>query len=213
MAAMPVLGPLHREAGLRRMVVATYQAVSGAGLKGTAELAGQFRAAASQDVAALAHDGRAVTLPAPEVFPEPIAFNAIPMAGSLLQDGSGETSEEVKLRVESRRILGIPDLAVSGTCVRLPVFTGHGVSVNAEFTEPISPERATQLLAGAPGVVLVDIPTPLAAAGIDPVLVGRIRQDSTIPGGKGLAFFCVGDNLRKGAALNTIQIAELLAVR
>jgi aspartate-semialdehyde dehydrogenase len=211
MAAMPALSPLHREAGLRRMVVATYQAVSGAGLVGTAELAAQFRAAESQDIAALAHDGRAVTLPPPQAFPGPIAFNFLPLAGSLLEDGTGETSEEAKLRHESRRILAIPDLAVSGTCVRVPVFTGHGVAVNAEFTTPISPRRATELLAAAPGVTLTQIPTPLAATGTDPVLVGRIREDSTVPGGRGLALFCVGDNLRKGAALNAIQIAELVA--
>jgi aspartate-semialdehyde dehydrogenase len=211
MAAMPVLGPLHHEAGLRRMTIATYQAVSGAGLNGTAELAAQFRAACTQPIEALAHDGGAVVLPAPAVFAAPIAFNFLPMAGSLLEDGSGETSEEVKLRNESRRILGIPDLAVSGTCVRVPVFTGHGVAVNAEFTEALTPRRAVELLREAPGVRLVEAPTPLAAAGSDPVLVGRIRKDLSISDGKGLAFFCVGDNLRKGAALNALQIAELVA--
>ncbi|MDR1151025.1 MAG: aspartate-semialdehyde dehydrogenase [Bifidobacteriaceae bacterium] len=213
MAAMPALGPLHREAGLRRMIVATYQAVSGAGLRGTAELATQVREASAHDIAGLAHDGQAVTLRAPEVFPKPIAFNFIPLAGSILDDGSGETGEEAKLRNESRRILGIPDLAVSGTCVRVPVFTGHGVSINAEFSSPISPIRATELLSTAPGVRLVDIPAPLDAAGRDPVLVGRIREDSSVPDGRGLALFCVGDNLRKGAALNAIQVAELVAAR
>ncbi|MDR0432409.1 MAG: aspartate-semialdehyde dehydrogenase [Bifidobacteriaceae bacterium] len=211
MAAMPALGPLHRKAGLRRMVIATYQAVSGAGLRGTAELVDQIRATEPQDISGLAHDGAAVHLPAPQAFPEPIAFNFIPMAGSLNADGSGETAEEAKLRNESRRILGIPNLPVSGTCVRVPVFTGHGVAVNAEFDSPITPAEATQLLADAPGVRLVDIPTPLRAAGGDPVLVGRIRQDQSIPDGRGLALFCVGDNLRKGAALNAVQIAELLA--
>jgi aspartate-semialdehyde dehydrogenase len=213
MAAMPALGPLHREAGLRRLVVSTYQAVSGAGLKGSAELVTQVRRAEGQDLGALAHDGGAVDLGAPEVFAGPIAFNFLPLAGSFLTDGSGETGEEVKLRHESRRILGIPDLAVSGTCVRVPVFTGHGVSLNAEFENPIGPDRARALLAGAPGVRLVEVPTPLAAAGGDPVLVGRIRQDFSVPDGKGLALFCVGDNLRKGAALNAIQIAELIAER
>ncbi|MDR1293524.1 MAG: aspartate-semialdehyde dehydrogenase [Bifidobacteriaceae bacterium] len=213
MAAMPALGPLHREAGLRRMIVATYQAVSGAGLRGTRELAMQAASAARHDMAALAHDGQAFAVPAPEVFPLPIAFNFIPLAGAILDDGSGETGEEAKLRNESRRILDIPDLAVSGTCVRVPVFTGHGVSVNAEFSSPITPARATELLATAPGVRLADIPAPLDAAGRDPVLVGRIREDFSVPDGRGLALFCVGDNLRKGAALNAIQVAELVAAR
>jgi aspartate-semialdehyde dehydrogenase len=213
MAAMPVLGPLHREAGLRRLIVATYQAVSGAGLRGTDELVTQVRAAQSQDLAALAHDGRAVDFPPPQAFPATIAFSFVPLAGALADDGSGETSEEAKLRNESRRILGIPDLAVSGTCVRVPVFTGHGLAVNAEFAAPISPARAVELLARAPGVRLVDVPTPLDAAGGDPVLVGRIREDPTVPDGRGLALFCVGDNLRKGAALNAIQVAELIAAQ
>ncbi|MDR1427685.1 MAG: aspartate-semialdehyde dehydrogenase [Bifidobacteriaceae bacterium] len=213
MAAMPALGPLHRESNLRRMTVATYQAVSGAGLRGTAELVAQARAAESQDIAALAHNGSAVVFPTPDVFAKTIAFNFLPEAGSLLADGSGETSEEAKLRNESRRILGIPDLAVSGTCVRVPVFTGHGVAVNAEFASTLSPARALELLAAAPGVRLVDIPTPLEAAGADPILVGRVREDFSIPDGKGLALFCVGDNLRKGAALNAVQVAELVAAR
>ena len=125
----------------------------------------------------------------------------------------GETDEDQKLRNESRKILGIPDLLVSGTCVRVPVFTGHSLSINAEFARPLSPERARELLDGAPGVKLVDVPTPLAAAGVDESLVGRIRRDPGVPDGRGLALFVSGDNLRKGAALNTIQIAELLAAQ
>jgi aspartate-semialdehyde dehydrogenase len=212
MAAMPPLAPLHREAGLRRLIISTYQAVSGAGKAGTAELVAQVHAAQSQDIAALAHDGHAVALPEPAVFAGPIAYNFLPLAGSLLADGSGETSEEAKLRHESRRILAIPDLDVAGTCVRVPVFTGHGVAVTAQFAEPIGPVRALELLRTAPGVRLVDVPTPLDAAGTDPILVGRVRDCAAIPDGRGLSFFCVGDNLRKGAALNTVQIAELVAV-
>ncbi|NKZ11843.1 aspartate-semialdehyde dehydrogenase [Mycolicibacterium septicum DSM 44393] len=210
MAAMPVLKPLHEEAGLTRLVVSSYQAVSGSGLAGVEELASQTRAvvdAAEQ----LVHDGSALTFPAPVKYVAPIAFNVIPLAGSLVDDGSGETDEDQKLRNESRKILGIPDLLVSGTCVRVPVFTGHSLSINAEFAQPLSVERAKELLAGAAGVKLVDVPTPLAAAGADESLVGRIRQDPGAPDGRGLALFVSGDNLRKGAALNTIQIAELLA--
>jgi aspartate-semialdehyde dehydrogenase len=137
----------------------------------------------------------------------------VPLAGSYVDDGSGETDEDQKLRNESRKILGIPDLAVSGTCVRVPVYTGHSLSLNVEFSQPLSVQRANELLADAPGVKLVDVPTPLAAAGVDESLVGRIRQDPGVPDGRGLALFVSGDNLRKGAALNTIQIAELLAAR
>ncbi len=212
MAAMPVLKPLHEEAGLVRMIASTYQAVSGSGLAGVQELATQTRAVVD-GIERLVHDGGALDFPAPAKYPAPIAFNVVPLAGSLVDDGSGETDEDQKLRSESRKILGIPDLAVSGTCVRVPVFTGHSLSINAEFAEPISPQRATELLASAPGVTLVDVPTPLAAAGADESLVGRIRRDPGVPGGRGLALFVCGDNLRKGAALNTIQIAELLAAR
>jgi len=211
MAAMPVLAPLHAEAGLRRLVVSTYQAVSGSGLAGVAELAGQIRAGADQDMAALTHDGAAVTLPAPAKYVAPIAFDVIPMAGSIVDDGSGETDEEQKLRNESRKILGIADLAVSGTCVRVPVFTGHSLSINAEFDRPISAERARVLLESAPGVAWSDVPTPLQAAGADPSFVGRVRQDTSVPEGRGLALFVSSDNLRKGAALNAVQIAALLA--
>ncbi len=210
LAAMPVLKPLHDEAGLVRLIASTYQAVSGSGLAGVEELAVQSRAVIG-DVEQLVHDGGALDFPAPATYVAPIAFNVIPLAGALVDDGSGETDEDQKLRNESRKILGIPDLAVSGTCVRVPVFTGHSLSINAEFAQPISPARARDLLAAAPGVALVDVPTPLNAAGRDESLVGRIRQDPGVPEGRGLALFVSGDNLRKGAALNTIQIAELLA--
>ena len=210
MAAMPVLKVLHEEAGLVRMVVSSYQAVSGTGLAGVEELLTQARAVVG-DAEQLVYDGGAVQFPGPKAYVAPIAFNVVPLAGSLVDDDSGETDEDQKLRFESRKILGIPDLSVSGTCVRVPVFTGHSLSINAEFARPLSPERARELLDGAPGVKVVDVPTPLAAAGVDESLVGRIRHDPGVPGGRGLALFVSGDNLRKGAALNTIQIAELLA--
>jgi aspartate-semialdehyde dehydrogenase len=208
MAAMPVLKPLHDEAGLTRIVASTYQAVSGSGVAGVRELHGQALAVVEK-ADELAYDGSAVTFPAPAVYVAPIAFNVLPMAGSVVDDGSFETDEEQKLRNESRKILGIPDLRVSGTCVRVPVFTGHSLSLNVEFAEPLSVERARELLASAPGVQLVDVPTPLQAAGRDPSYVGRIRQD----GDRGLALFVSNDNLRKGAALNTVQIAELIAAQ
>jgi aspartate-semialdehyde dehydrogenase len=212
MAAMPVLKPLHDEAGLVRMIASTYQAVSGSGLAGVDELYGQATAvvSGSRD---LVHDGSALDFPAPDKYVAPIAFNVVPLAGSYVDDGSGETDEDQKLRNESRKILGIPDLLVSGTCVRVPVYTGHSLSINVEFAQPLSVERAKEILAAAPGVTLSDVPTPLAAAGADESLVGRIRQDPGVPDGRGLALFVSGDNLRKGAALNTIQIAELLAAR
>ena len=208
MVAMPVLKPLDELAGLRRVVASTYQAVSGAGLAGTAELEEQIRKVAD-GAAALAHDGNAVELPAPVKFPRPIAFNVIPLAGQLVDDGSGETSEEQKFRDESRKILGLPELLVSCSCVRVPVFTGHSLALNLEFERPLSPGQAAAALAEAPGVELCDIPTPLGATGGDSSLVGRIREDATIA--HGLSLFVVGDNLRKGAALNAVQIAELLA--
>lgn len=210
MAAMPVLKPLHDEAGLTRLIVSTYQAVSGSGLAGVQELATQVRAVLD-GAEELVHDGGAVEFPAPNKYVAPIAFNVVALAGSLVDDGSGETDEDQKLRFESRKILGVPELLVSGTCVRVPVFTGHSLSINAEFARPLSPQRAAELLADAPGVTLTDVPTPLAAAGADDSLVGRIRVDPGVPDGRGLALFVSGDNLRKGAALNTIQIAELLA--
>lgn len=205
MAAMPVLKPLHDAAGLVRVVASTYQAVSGSGLAGVEELDRQVRAVAD-GATALVHDGGAVDFPAPKQYVAPIAFNVLPMAGSVVDDGSFETDEEQKLRNESRKILGVPDLRVSGTCVRVPVFTGHSLSLNVEFARPITVAEASALLADAPGVELRDVPTPLAAAGVDPSLVGRIRQD----GDRGLALFVSNDNLRKGAALNAVQIVELL---
>ena len=212
MAAMPVLKPLHVAAGLRRLVASTYQAVSGAGLAGVEELDEQVRKVVD-GAAALTYDGAAVDFPPPAKFARPIAFNVLPLAGKLVDDGSGETDEEQKFRNESRKILEIPDLAVSGTCVRVPVFTGHSLSLNAEFERPIGVTEATELLARAPGVVVAEIPTPLEAAGQDPSYVGRIRQDPTVPDGRGLALFVSNDNLRKGAALNAIQIAEALLRR
>ena len=212
MVAMPVLKVLHDEAQLVRMVASTYQAVSGTGLAGVAELDEQARAVVD-DAEQLVHDGSVLQFPEPKAYAAPIAFNVLPLAGSLVDDGSGETDEDQKLRSESQKILGIPDLLVSGTCVRVPVYTGHSLSINAEFARPLSPERARELLDGAPGVKLVDLPTPLAAAGVDESLVGRIRHDPGVPDGRGVALFVSGDNLRKGAALNTIQIAELLAAQ
>ncbi|WP_328771568.1 aspartate-semialdehyde dehydrogenase [Streptomyces sp. NBC_00286] len=208
MAAMPVLKPLHEEAGLEALVVATYQAVSGSGLAGVAELHGQAQKVIA-DADKLTHDGSAVDFPEPQVYKRPIAFNVLPLAGSIVDDGLNETDEEQKLRNESRKILEIPALKVSGTCVRVPVFSGHSLQVNARFTRPLSVERATELLAGAPGVALSDIPTPLQAAGQDPSYVGRVRTDETVE--NGLALFVSSDNLRKGAALNAVQIAELVA--
>ncbi len=207
MAAMPVLKPLDIEAGLRRIVVASYQAVSGGGLAGVRELDLQVNKAEGT-IADLAFDGRAVDFPAAEKFVDTIAFNVLPIAGKLVDDGSGETDEEQKLRNESRKILGLPTLAVAVTCVRVPVFTGHSLAITAEFDRPITPERAREILAKADGVQLDDVPTPLKAAGRDPSLVGRIRRDDTVE--HGLALFVSGDNLRKGAALNAIQIAEAL---
>ncbi|MGI8666305.1 MAG: aspartate-semialdehyde dehydrogenase [Jatrophihabitans sp.] len=209
MAAMPVLRPLHAEAGLIRLIASTYQAVSGSGLAGVEELDSQIQKAGSS-AAALTHDGGSVDLGAPVKYVRPIAFNVLPLAGSIVDDASFETDEEQKLRNETRKILGIPQLKVSGTCVRVPVFTGHSLSINAEFASPLSVQRALQLLAEAPGVTVTDVPTPLQAAGQDPSFVGRIRQDPGVEDGRGLAMFISGDNLRKGAALNTVQIAELI---
>ncbi|MGD0393877.1 MAG: aspartate-semialdehyde dehydrogenase [Acidimicrobiales bacterium] len=207
MVAMPVLKPLHDAAGLERIIVATYQAVSGAGLAGVAELEEQLIKSVDS-AAALTFDGGAVGFPAADVFPDVIAHNVIPMAGHLVEDGSNESSEEQKFGNESRKILAIPDLAVTCTCVRVPVFTGHSHAIVAEFARDLSPEQAIALLTGAPGVELAEVPTPLHAAGRDPTLVGRIRRAD----GRGnrLALFMSGDNLRKGAALNAVQIAEEL---
>ncbi len=207
MVAMPVLKPLHLEAGLERMVICSYQAASGAGLSGVAELDEQVQKVASQ-AAELTFDGQAVEFPPVDNFVEPLAFNVIPSCGGIVDDGTLETSEEQKLRFESQKILEIPGLVVSGTCVRVPVFTGHSLSITAGFASPLSPERATELLADAEGVILDDVPTPLKSAGIDSTLVGRIRRDPIFD--NGLSLFLSGDNLRKGAALNAVQIAEAL---
>ncbi|MFI5639089.1 aspartate-semialdehyde dehydrogenase [Streptomyces goshikiensis] len=208
MAAMPVLRPLHDEAGLTALVATTYQAVSGSGLAGVAELKGQADAV-SDNADRLTFGGGAVEFPEPQVYKRPIAYNVIPLAGNLVDDGSFETDEEQKLRNESRKILEIPELKVSGTCVRVPVFSGHSLQVNARFARPVSVARAYELLAQAPGVELSEIPTPLQAAGQDASYVGRIRVDETVE--NGLALFVSNDNLRKGAALNAVQIAELVA--
>ena len=210
MVAMPVLKPLHDLAGLRRVVVATYQACSGAGLAGVAELDEQAQKVAPE-AAALTFDGSAVEFPPSVKFPASIAFNVLPIAGKIVDDGNGETDEEQKWRNEARKILSLPELLVSCTCVRVPVFTGHCSAINAEFERPITPDEARAALAAAPGVELSDLPTPLAVAGGDVSLVGRIRVDQSAP--KSLAFFLAGDNLRKGAALNAVQIAEVLEAR
>jgi aspartate-semialdehyde dehydrogenase len=209
MAAMPVLKPLHDEAGLVRLVAATYQAVSGSGVAGVEELASQV-AAAGDKARELAYDGEAVAFPEPATYVRTIAYNVVPLAGSIVDDGLDETDEEKKLRNESRKILEIPDLRVSGICVRVPVFTGHSLAINAEFERSLTVARAKELLAGAPGVELSDVPNPLQAAGKDPSYVGRIRQDPGVDDDRGLALFVSNDNLRKGAALNTVQIAELV---
>ncbi len=208
MAAMPVLKPLHDLAGLEALQVTTFQAVSGSGVKGVEALASQLGQV--EDPRVLALDGSAFRPADTAPYVAPIAFNVVPLAGNLVDDGEGETDEEKKLRNESRKILHLPDLRVAGTCVRVPVFSGHSLSVHARFADDITPEQARSALAGAPGVRLVDVPTPLEAAGADPSLVGRIRQDRSVEGNRGLVLFISNDNLRKGAALNAIQIAELL---
>ena len=212
MVAIPVLKPLDRLAGLEAVVVSTYQAVSGAGLAGVEELQEQMVKVVDR-APELTHDGRALDFPPPSKFPRTIAFNVIPLAGKLVDDGLGETDEDQKLRNESRKILELPDLLVSGTCVRVPVFTGHSMSINARFRDPITPAQAAEALADAPGVLLTDVPTPLDVTGGNTTHVGRLRQDPTVPDGRGLALFLSGDNLRKGAALNAVQIAEALLAR
>ena len=211
MAAMPVLKPLHDAAGLQRLTVATYQAVSGSGVKGVEALATQVTE--TTDPRALALDGSLERPEDPAPYVAPIAYNVVALAGSIVDDGSLETDEEQKLRNESRKILHLPDLKVSGTCVRVPVFSGHSLAIHAEFDRPITPEQATALLADAQGVQLADVPEPRVAAGADDVFVGRIRQDQAVDDNRGLVLFVAGDNLRKGAALNAIQIAELLIGR
>ena len=211
MAAMPVLKPLHAAAGLRSMVVSTYQAVSGAGRDGVDELAEQLEQSGHGDVRQLTFDGEFFALAPGNKFPVTIAHNVVPLAGSIVDDGSLETGEEQKLRDESRKILEIPGLLVDATCVRVPVFTGHSLSITASFERALSPSAATEVLRAAPGVVLEEIPTPRRAAGHDPSYVGRIRPAQTVP--HGLSLFLSNDNLRKGAALNAVQIAELLLGR
>ncbi|GAB3633918.1 aspartate-semialdehyde dehydrogenase [Microbacterium shaanxiense] len=214
MAVMPVLKPLAAEAGLERLIVSTYQAVSGSGLAGAQELLGQVESAIEQGgVLELVHNGSAIDFPAPQKYVAPIAFDVIPLAGSIVDDGFNETDEEKKLRNESRKILELPELRVAGTCVRVPVFTGHSLSIHAEFARDITPQRAAEVLAAAPGVVLEEVPTPLKAAGNDPSYVGRIRADQSAPENKGLVLFVSNDNLRKGAALNAVQIAEIVGAR
>ncbi|MGO2931258.1 aspartate-semialdehyde dehydrogenase [Microbacterium sp.] len=214
MAIMPVLKPLAEAAGLERLIVSTYQAVSGSGLAGAQELLGQVEGVLAQgDTLRLVHDGSAVDFPEPEKYVAPIAFDVIPLAGSIVDDGLNESDEEKKLRNESRKILELPGLRVAGTCVRVPVFTGHSLSIHAEFADDITPDRAREILASAPGVVLEEVPTPLYAAGKDPSFVGRIRADQSAPENKGLVLFVSNDNLRKGAALNAVQVAELVAAR
>ena len=212
MAATPVLKALDAAAGLERLIVSTYQAVSGSGIAGAEELLGQVEGVLAQgDTLRLVRDGSAVDFPQPEKYIAPIAFDVIPFAGNLVDDGDNETDEEKKLRNESRKILELPDLRVAGTCVRVPVFTGHSLSINVEFAREITPARAREVLSAAPGVELEEVPTPLQAAGKDPSFVGRIRADQSAPEGHGLVLFISNDNLRKGAALNAVQIAELIA--
>lgn len=208
MAAMPVLGPLHEAAGLQRMIVSTYQAISGNGVAGVAELEAQIQSAGGNS-AALTFDGGAVDFPPPEQWAATVAFNVVPLNYVIVEDGY--TEEEVKLREETRKILEIPELLVSGTCVRVPVYTGHSLSINAQFERDIPVDTALEILRAAPGVVVTDVPNPLAATGQDPVFVGRVRRDPTVE--HGIAFFVTGDNLRKGAALNAVQIAEALYSR
>lgn len=209
MAAMPVMGALHGKASLIKMHVSSYQAVSGSGLAGVRALIEQTKANLDH-LEALVEDGSALEASSTDPYVAPIAFNALPLAGNLVDDGTLETDEEQKLRNESRKILGLPDLLVAGTCVRVPVFTGHTMTIHAEFANPITAQEAEDILSATAGVEVVDVPTPLAAAGKDESLVGRIRQDQTVANDRGLVLVVSGDNLRKGAALNTIQIAELL---
>jgi aspartate-semialdehyde dehydrogenase len=206
MAAMPVLKPLDVEAGLIRLIASTYQAVSGGGQAGIDALSQEIESAGARS-SALTFDGGALDFPEPRKFAKTIAFNVLPYAGAYAGD-EGWTDEELKLRNESRKILELPELRVAGTCVRVPVYTGHSLALNAEFSRPLNVDRARQILAAAPGVALVDVPTPLEAAGKDPSYVGRIRRDPTVE--NGLVLFVSNDNLRKGAALNAVQIAELV---
>jgi len=210
MVLVTALAPLHRAAGIRRLVVATYQAVTGAGQAGMHELAEQWVKGAGQEETLSRAGAIEGAIEPGEVWSKPIAGNVIPLAGSVKD--AGYTSEEWKLVHESRKILHAPDLLVTATCVRVPVYVGHSMAANVEFEQPLSRDAAAELLADAPGVTLVDggagAPTALEGAGIDPVLVGRLREDQSQP--NTLDLWVTGDNLRKGAALNAIQLAELL---
>ncbi|MCO6558639.1 MAG: aspartate-semialdehyde dehydrogenase [Bifidobacterium sp.] len=211
MACIPVLKALDTHFGLKRLIVSSYQAVSGAGRAGVEQLMNEAKAAVDQGADKLVFDGSAIDFPKPTKVVRTIAFNAVPFIGAIVDDGSEETDEEQKLRNESRKILHLPNLAASCTCVRVGVFTAHGMSVNAEFERDVTPDMAREVLKDAPGVELNDIPTPQLAAGKDPSFVGRIRQDQAVDGKKGLAFFIANDNLRKGAALNAVELAEIVA--
>jgi aspartate-semialdehyde dehydrogenase len=213
MACIPVLKVLDTHFGLRRLIVSSYQAVSGAGRGGVEQLMDEAKAAVDQGADKLVFSGEAIDFPEPTKIVRTIAFNAVPFIGAVADDGSEETDEEQKLRNESRKILHLPNLAASCTCVRVGVFTSHGMSVNAEFERDVTPDMAREVLRGAPGVELADIPTPQMAAGKDPSFVGRIRQDRAVDGNKGLAFFIANDNLRKGAALNAVQLAAIVAAK
>ncbi|HEY8764709.1 MAG TPA: aspartate-semialdehyde dehydrogenase [Solirubrobacteraceae bacterium] len=196
MQMMVALGPIHRAAGIERLVVSTYQSVSGTGKKAIDELDAQAHASL-----------HGMEMPAPEVYPEPIAFNVIGAAGSFA-DGDDHTEEERKMMFETRKILEDESIGVAVTCARVPVRVGHSVAVNVQTREPLSAAAARELLGRAPGLLLEDVPTPLRAAGRDEVFVGRIRDDDSHP--RALSMWIVGDNLHKGAATNAIQIAELL---
>jgi aspartate-semialdehyde dehydrogenase len=206
---MPPLHALHLEYGLTAMVATSFQAAGGAGQKGMDELLEQVPALL-EDPRALASDGaRAAGRVDAHVHAKTLAFNVVPWLGK--DTGNGYTDEEMKLQNESRKILGIPELAVSPTCVRVPVMVGHAIEVRASFERQPSVERALEVMAAHDGVELDPVPTPLEWAGRDPVAVGRVRVDLSDP--YALNLFVVGDNLLKGAALNTVQIAELLHER
>lgn len=207
------LGALHRRYGLEQLVVASYQAASGAGQAGIDTLRAQTAAVAGTEVGEVAGDVRANAGDLGP-FPAPLVLNVVPWAGSLKDDGY--SSEELKVRNESRKILGLPELRVSATCVRVPVITTHSLAVHATFASEVDADEAREILRSAPGVVVIDdpasgeFPTPADVVGTDPTYVGRIRRAVDDP--RSLDLFVCGDNLRKGAALNTAQIAELLAV-
>jgi aspartate-semialdehyde dehydrogenase len=212
LALIVPIGALHKRAGLKRLVFSSYQAASGAGKGGVDELWDQLVRAVKEEDHVVRGLGREV-LESGEVFAHPLALNVIPQIGSVR--ANGYTSEEMKVGDETRKVLDLPDLAVSATCVRVPTMVGHGVSLHAEFENAIDPDEARAILSRSQGIEVMDdaaagvYPTPLEAAGRNPCLVGRIRADLHDP--CALEMFCVADNLRKGAALNTVQIAELLA--